>query len=140
MGDLYVLDTSAIFTFTDQEKGADEVERLLDSATRSACQLEICAMSLMELSYITIQEEGENAAAHLIALVKSWPAIVMYPDEKMLLQAAKLKAAHRLSLADTIIAATAKLHQATLVHKDPEFEVIAHEVPLLTLPYKISKL
>ena len=28
VADLYVLDTSSIFAFTDQEDGADEVERL----------------------------------------------------------------------------------------------------------------
>jgi PIN domain nuclease of toxin-antitoxin system len=32
VADLYVLDTSSIFAFTDQEDGADEVERLLDAA------------------------------------------------------------------------------------------------------------
>jgi hypothetical protein len=30
VADLYVLDTSSIFAFTDQEEGADEIERLLD--------------------------------------------------------------------------------------------------------------
>jgi predicted nucleic acid-binding protein len=46
----------------------------------------------------------------------------VYPDEQTLLQAGKIKAAYRLSVADALIAAVAKLHQATLVHKDPEFE------------------
>ncbi|MGH7451950.1 MAG: hypothetical protein ACRENG_11420 [bacterium] len=40
MSDLYVLDTSAIFTFTDEEDGADEVEKLLDAARANKCQLE----------------------------------------------------------------------------------------------------
>lgn len=52
MPDLYVLDTSAIAAFTDQEEGAAEVERLLDAARRDECQVEACAISLMEL-YVT---------------------------------------------------------------------------------------
>jgi PIN domain nuclease of toxin-antitoxin system len=32
VAELYVLDTSAILAFTDQEEGAEEVERLLDAA------------------------------------------------------------------------------------------------------------
>ena len=138
MADLYVLDTSAILTLTDEEEGADEVEDILDTARADACLIEVCSISLMELSYITLQEQGEDAAAQLVALVKSWPVIWVYPDEKMLLQAAKLKAFHRLSLPDALIAAVAKLHDATLVHKDPEFESLAEQISLLTLPYKTS--
>jgi predicted nucleic acid-binding protein len=39
-------------------------------------------------------------------------------------------------VADALIAAVAKLHHATLVHKDPEFEAIASQVSLLSLPFK----
>jgi predicted nucleic acid-binding protein len=53
-----------------------------------------------------------------------------------LLQAGKLKATYRLSVADAIIAAVAKLRQAKLVHKDPELAALAAEVALLTLPFK----
>lgn len=136
MADRYVLDTSAILTLTDQEEGADEVETILDAASADTCRIEVCAISLMELSYIVLREQGEDNAAQLVALVKSWPVIWVYPDEKILLQAAKLKASHRLSLADALIAAVAKLHDATLVHKDPEFEALAQQISLLTLPYK----
>jgi predicted nucleic acid-binding protein len=134
--DLYVLDTSSIFAFTDQEDGADEVERLLNAAKQHECRLEVCAMSLMELYYITLREQGEDEAIRLVALVKSWPVMWIYPDEKTLLQAAKFKASYRLSVADALIAAVAKLHHATLVHKDPEFEAIASQVSLLSLPFK----
>ena len=93
-------------------------------------------MSLMELYYITLREQGEDEAIRLVALVKSWPVVWIYPDEKTLLQAAKLKASYRLSVTDALIAAVAKLHHATLVHKDPEFEAIASQVSLLSLPIK----
>jgi predicted nucleic acid-binding protein len=83
VADLYVLDTSSIFAFTDQEDGADEVERLLDTAKQHECRLEVCAMSLMELYYITLRERGEDEATRLVALVKSWPIVRSYPDEKI---------------------------------------------------------
>jgi predicted nucleic acid-binding protein len=134
--DLYVLDTSAVATFTDQEEGATEVERLLDAARRDECQIEVCAISLMELNYIALQEKGEDEATKLIALVKTWPVSWIYPDERALLQAGKIKAEYRLSIADAIIAAVAKLRQARLVHKDPELAALATEVSLLTLPFK----
>jgi len=50
--------------------------------------------------------------------------------------AGRIKAFHRLSFADALIAAVAKLRGATLVHKDPELEALAPELALLSLPYK----
>lgn len=85
MADLYVLDTSSIFAFTDQEDGADEVERLLDAATQYECRLEVCAMSLLELYYITLRAKGEDEATRLVTPVKSWPVVWSYPDERILL-------------------------------------------------------
>ena len=51
MAELYVLDTSAILTLTDQEGGANEVEDILNTARADECQIEVCSISLMELSY-----------------------------------------------------------------------------------------
>jgi len=38
-----------------------------------------------------------------------------------------------------VIAGAAKLAEAVLVHKDPEFEALASEISLLSLPYKMPK-
>ena len=73
MAERYVLDTSAIFALTDQEEGAVEVEGLLDAADDDACEIEMASISLMELYYITLREQGEDDAGQLVALVKSWP-------------------------------------------------------------------
>nr|BAL52697.1 PilT domain-containing protein [uncultured prokaryote] len=133
---LYLFDTSAILALTDQEEGAEEVEQLLQRAEAAQCRLAACSITLMELYYVALQEKGEDEAARLVALVKAWPLRWVYPDEKTLLQAGRLKASYRLSVADALIAAVAKLHQATLVHKDPELAALAGEVELLTLPLK----
>jgi predicted nucleic acid-binding protein len=52
----------------------------------------------------------------------------------MLEAAARIKATQRVSLADAWIAACAELEDATLVHKDPEFGLLA--IAQLQLPYK----
>ncbi|MBI3660738.1 type II toxin-antitoxin system VapC family toxin [Candidatus Acetothermia bacterium] len=135
MAERYVLDTSAILAFTDGEEGSDEIERLLEAGKKGSYQLLVCSISLMELYYVTMREKGEDEAARIIALVKSWPVKWVYPDEKTLLQAGKLKASSQLSLADALIAAVAKLHKARLVHKDPEFSALA-KIQLFPLPFK----
>ncbi len=135
----YVLDTSAVLALTDQEDGWEQVEELLNRATDGEIEVVICAVSLMELYYVTLQEQGEDPAARLVSVVKSWPIRWIYPDERALLLAGRFKASHGLSFADAVIASVAGLHEAVLVHKDPEFEALAEEISLRTLPYKGRK-
>jgi len=42
------------------------------------------------------------------------------------------------SVADSLISAVANLHHATLVHKDPELEVLRGQIELLSLPFKAA--
>jgi predicted nucleic acid-binding protein len=136
VSDSYVLDTSAILALTDREDGWREVERILRDAYAGSAEATACAISLMELYYVALRETGEDGAAKLVGLVKSWPVDWIYPDEKTFLLAGRLKASGRLSVADALIAAVAKLRNAILVHKDPELARLAPEVRLQSLPYR----
>jgi predicted nucleic acid-binding protein len=51
-------------------------------------------------------------------------------------EAATLKATHKISLADAFVAATALRVDGVLVHKDPEFGVLAGKVKQQALPLK----
>ena len=57
-------------------------------------------------------------------------------SKELSLISGRLKAAYRLSFADAWIAATAIFYDATLVHKDPEFEQLQDKFKVLKLPYK----
>ena len=90
----------------------------------------------MELYYVTWQEKSEDADRELIILVKSLPVHRVDSNERLTLSAGRLKANHRLSVADAFIAATAIEKGAVLVHKDPELEVISKYTETIELPYK----
>ncbi|MGH2452845.1 MAG: type II toxin-antitoxin system VapC family toxin [bacterium] len=139
MAERYVLDTSAILAFLGGEQGADSVERLLRAARAGRIQVLVCSISLMEVFYTALRAKGEDEAVRLLALVRAWPLEWVYPDEKALLQAGSLKASYRLSVADALIAAVARLHHAKLVHKDPELEVLKGQIELLSLPSKAMR-
>lgn len=127
-----MLDTSALLALIEDEAGTSRVEQLLRSG-----QALLHWVSLLEVYYITLQERDQDEAELRYALVKQFPvAFVDVMDEPTLLAAGRLKAQHRLSLADALIAASAVLNEATIVHKDPEFEALAAEVSLEALPYK----
>lgn len=96
-------------------------------------------LALLEVHYVTRQEHGQEEAGRRYALLKQLSCEILWQlDESTLLTASRFKAGHRLSLADAIIAAFAQRQRATLVHKDPEYEVLADEVAPETLPYKAS--
>lgn len=131
----YVLDTSAMLTLIESEAGADRVEEIL----RGEHTL-LPWMVLLEVHYVTLQEQGQAEADRRYALMKQLPTDVLWQiDEPILLTASRLKAGNRLSLADALIAAYAQHQEAILVHKDPEFEVLSEQVKLEALPYKLGK-
>jgi predicted nucleic acid-binding protein len=59
-----------------------------------------------------------------------------HTDDALCSEAAKLKAAHKVSFADAFVAATALRLNATLVHKDAEFGALQGVIKLHTLPPK----
>lgn len=136
MAENYVLDTSAIFTLTKGEDGSDIVEDILNRAGKDKCTVNLSFASFMEIYYITWMAKGESAAKELIILIKSLPVQKIDSNERITLSAGRIKALHRLSVADAFIAATAIDRKSVLVHKDPELKVISQYTEILELPYK----
>lgn len=132
----YLLDTSALFAFTDNEEGANAVEKILGNAKSGKAEVFISAMSIMELYYVTCREIDEDAARQIVMLARSLPAAELSLSDDLILPAADLKARYQISVADAWIAATAKQHRLTLIHKDPEFEPLKEELDIQELPYK----
>jgi predicted nucleic acid-binding protein len=128
----FLLDTSAMLTFIEDEAGAERVEQVLQQGN-----VWLPWLVLLETYYITKQEKGQTEADHRYALMKQLPVTILWQmDEPVLLTAGRIKAQHRLSLADAIIAAFTIQHEAKLLHKDPEFEALADQLFLEALPYK----
>ena len=128
----FLLDTSALFALIEDEPGADRVEELLRTG-----EALVPAIAGLEVYYVTCQERGEDEADRRLALVKQLPVRWLSDlTDRVLIAAGRLKAAHRISLADAIIAGFAQDSDAVLVHKDPEYEAVASVVTQERLPYK----
>jgi len=126
-----VFDTSALLAYIENESGASIVENMLLKATECKVEIFISVVSLIELFYITVQEQSEKIALQRIELTKVLPIHVVGLEETDTETVAMLKAKYRISFADSCIAGLAKIKNAELVHKDPEYE---------TLPIKQKKL
>lgn len=132
----YVLDTSALLTFTDGEAGEGTVAKLLNRAQARKVQIFVSFISFTECFYVRWQATGEEEALKLLLHLRLLPVERAESDEETSLLSGELKANNSLSLADAWVAALAIAKGARLVHKDPEFEQLAGRVNLVALPYK----
>ncbi|TES91021.1 MAG: PIN domain-containing protein [Anaerolineales bacterium] len=90
----------------------------------------------MEVMYITLQERDLSEADERVNLMAALPITRVESNSSLGIFAAKLKANYHIFVADAWIGALAKERNATLVHKDPEFEQIEGVIQVLKLPYK----
>lgn len=128
----FVLDTSALMAFIEREEGAERVKDVILNNS-----IIIPWLTILETVYISQRELGEEEAVTRYALIKKLDAeIIWNVDEALLLNAARIKATHSLSLADSVIAAIANQHEAVLLHKDPEYKTLQDVIEMEILPYK----
>jgi len=130
-GERFVLDTSALLAFMTGEKGVDIVEKILSGKGNG---IYVPWAVLFEVYYITRRTSGEKEADERFVLIKELPVSILWNmEEPDVLSAARIKAQFRVSFADSIIAASALRHDATLVHKDPEYECLSGMIKLRSL-------
>jgi len=129
----YVLDTSAVMAVLQAEDGAQTVRELIDGG--ADCTLPFVVM--MEIEYKLLAKRVAKVDDAL-NLVWSWPVSIVESDAPWGRIAAQVKAHGGLSFADSWVASLALIQDATLVHKDPEFEPVSG-LKHLKLPYKARR-
>lgn len=134
----FVLDTSAILALWNEEDGASTVEKILRDKPHNR-KIFVSFMTFMECRYRVWKDHGQSAADELFRSLGLLPITRVDVDDTLIMTASELKAQHRISVADSWIIATATTRNATLVHKDPEFDALAGKVAMKTLPYKKTK-
>ncbi len=131
----YVLDTSALLAYIENEDGAKEVDHVLNDAMDDRHTVYISLVSSIEVFYISLQEQGQTIADERLQLLKDLPLVHEPLEETLVTMIGTLKAAHRLSFADCCIAGLAQYKDAILMHKDPEFAQLT-DIAQHALPYK----
>jgi predicted nucleic acid-binding protein len=132
----YVLDTSAVLAFIEDEEGAEVIENLIVGVIGGTNELYISAVTSVEVYYISIQEQGRETADERLSLIESLPLTEKPLNHELIKISGEIKASKAMSFADSCIAGLSKFMKAVLVHKDPEFEQVENEIEQLKLPYK----
>jgi PIN domain nuclease of toxin-antitoxin system len=130
---IYVLDACALLALIRQEAGADEIQNLLDSATRNEIRVYMSIVNLIEVGY-------DLARAKTPAEMEAvWTRIFRLPitfirtiSPETFHEAVRFKAAYKVSLGDVFGLAEAKRLGGRFVTADHhELEQIGAEEPAL---------
>jgi len=128
-----VLDSYALLAYFQDEPGANQVEDLLERASRGEVRLLLTVVNLGEVAYVTERTLGLQRAQEALAKIEQLPIQVVDVDKRLALEAAHLKARYAIAYADCFALALARIEGASLVTGDPEFECVRPEdgVPLI---------
>jgi predicted nucleic acid-binding protein len=133
----YLLDTSALMAHVLSEPGWEIVEGILADYPRDAA---ISAITWLEFNIVARLISDRPAEAKEVLALYDHLLAVAIPATREVAEAAlglRLIASKRLPTAGALIAATAKLHGATLVHRDPHLAVIPQKLlKQIVLPAK----
>ncbi len=120
----FVFDSFAMLAFLEGEAGMARVKAILKEAEKGHCQVFLSWINLGEVLYIAEREQGQSKARETLAHIQSLPIEMLEVTPLAVLEAAHIKANHRLSYADAF-AVTAALGQgATVLTGDLEFKTV----------------
>jgi len=126
-----VLDAYSLIAYLEGEDGADKMVEVIKSARDSGRDLMLSVVNWGEVYYITLREMGPKRAEEVAHLISTLPIRLIDVDIQLIQQAAEYKATKRMSYADCIAAALAKLRKAELVTGDEDFRQLESEIKIL---------
>ncbi len=121
-----LFDSYAILKYVEDEAGADQVERLLRSASEDSTKAYMSEINLGEVYYLTIRRIGLQAAKAHLEQVRQLPIQVVSPTTDLIMRASEVKAEYAISYADCFAVATALEYAAAIITGDPEFKKVEH--------------
>ena len=126
----FVLDSFALLAFLEGESGIVRVKSVLKDAEKGDCRVFLSWINLGEVLYITEREQGQRQARETLAHIQSLPIQMLEVTPQDVLDAAHIKATHRLSYADAFAVVAALAQGATVLTGDPEFETVKELVTI----------
>jgi len=116
--DSHVVDSSGWLEYLADGSNAD----FFAAAIEDTAHLVVPTLSVLEVFRWVLRERGDDAALQVAALMQQGRLVDL--DASLALSAARLGLAHRLPLADSVMLATARAHDAVLWTQDSDFEGI----------------
>ena len=129
----FVLDSFAVVSFFQAEKGSDKVKEILEQALFGKMAVYLSAINLGEIFYITARRLGDSHAEEMLDDIKRLPIMVENASMERILEASRIKARYPLSYADAFAVSLGLELKIPVVTGDPEFRVVESLVKILWL-------
>jgi predicted nucleic acid-binding protein len=133
----YVLDSSAISRYLDDEAGAARVSQILTSHLQGSCEATITAPHWGEIAGITCKKRGRRAMELVLARLSAFGMRVVAADAERSVRAVLIKLERDLRYVDAFgVELAAQTENCILVTADFDFEVASRDVKIEFLPAK----
>jgi predicted nucleic acid-binding protein len=131
MSKSYILDACALIALLTDELGANIVDDIIDLAYKNIIDIYINKLNLLEVYYGVYRSQGKIAADKMLVEINCLPIkIIDKLTEKVFLEAGRLKASYKVSLADSIALAEASISGGALLTSDHhELDIIERSEP-----------
>ena len=128
----YVLDACAILAVLSNEPGVDVVQGIYERAKSGDAVLVMNKINLLEVYYDLIRAYGKGRADDFFNEVKHLPIHIYHEiSDEVFIEAGRLKASYKISLADSVALAQALVLNGKLLTADHhEFDAIERLEPV----------
>ena len=125
-----VLDAYALMVYFEREAGYEKIKEILAAAAEKDDFLLMTAVNYGEVYYSVLRECGQAKADEIDRIIDTFPVDIIDVDKDLARVAGKFKAFKKMSYADCMAAALAKLHKAELITGDREFKEVEKEIKI----------
>ena len=133
----YVLDSSAILRYLDNEAGAARVSEIIKSHLAGRCEAIISALHWGEIAGITCKIHGGQAMDLALSRLSAFGFQVLPADADRAVRAALVKLRRKLPYVDAFgLELTAEASERVFVTADFDFKPAARDVAIEFLPAK----
>ena len=128
-----VLDSFALVSLFNKEPGWKKVRDTLKKLSSAGEKALLCRINWGEFYYIVRRRVGKHKADEAVALLEHLPIEILSVDDRLVKEAAEIKAEYPVAYADAFCIATAKRHDAYVLTSDPEFKLVESLIPVTWL-------
>ena len=125
-----ILDSHALMIYLEKEPGHEKLESIFVSAVERDEHLLMTTVNYGEIYYIILRECGQEKVNEIESIIRTLPVEVIDVDITLAKEAARFKAAKKISYADCFAVATALREGAPLVTGDPEFKKVEKTIEI----------
>jgi predicted nucleic acid-binding protein len=133
----YVLDSSAVLRFLDDEAGANRVAEVIKGHLAGTCLASMSAIHWGEIAGVTAKVHGEKAMDLVLSRLYAFGLEIILADEQTATRAALIKLKKAIPFVDCFaVEIAASKQNAVLLTADFDFKAVARDVRVEFLPAK----